>query len=118
VAEADLSLRLNNHDAMKSYGGVEIYLHAFLTSTLHGGELSASCLGLFDPEERDLSSHCIGGQMGSTDWMLCSHAAPSLVTMPTELSKQVCKKSRETCSVTDSFRIFMLRHCGVVFGRY
>jgi hypothetical protein len=28
--------------ATKTYGGVEVYLHVILTSTLDGGELSAS----------------------------------------------------------------------------
>jgi hypothetical protein len=34
---------------MKTYGGVEIYIHIFLTSALVGGELSASRPGRFTP---------------------------------------------------------------------
>jgi hypothetical protein len=32
---------------MKTYGGVDIYIHVFLTSAVVGGEWSASRLGLF-----------------------------------------------------------------------
>jgi hypothetical protein len=34
---------------MNTYGGVEVYLHAFLTSALSGGERSASSSGRFIP---------------------------------------------------------------------
>jgi hypothetical protein len=37
---------------MKAYGGVDIQIHVFLTSSLVGGELSASCSGRFAPGER------------------------------------------------------------------
>jgi hypothetical protein len=39
---------------MKAYGGVDIYIHIFLTSVLAGGELSNSQPGRFTPEERVL----------------------------------------------------------------
>jgi hypothetical protein len=32
--------------AMKAYGGVDVYIHIFLTSALAGGELPASRSGL------------------------------------------------------------------------
>jgi len=31
-------LRLTTHHATKTYGGVEVYLHSFLTSTVYGSE--------------------------------------------------------------------------------
>jgi hypothetical protein len=34
---------------MKTYGGVEVYVHVFLTSALVGGEWSASRPGRFTP---------------------------------------------------------------------
>jgi hypothetical protein len=34
---------------MKTYGGVDVYIHIFLTSALFGGEWSASRPGRFTP---------------------------------------------------------------------
>jgi len=42
-------LDITNHHAMKTYGGVEVQLHAFVTSELDGGEWSASRFGRFTP---------------------------------------------------------------------
>jgi hypothetical protein len=36
---------------MKAYGGVDVYIHVFLTSALVGGEWSASRLGRLTPGE-------------------------------------------------------------------
>jgi hypothetical protein len=47
-----LSLWLTKCHDMKMYWGVEVKLHVFLTSTLDGGEWSASNSGRFIPEER------------------------------------------------------------------
>jgi hypothetical protein len=44
---------------MKTYGEVEVLLHAFLTSALDGGEWSASRPGRFIP-----ITHWIGGSVG------------------------------------------------------
>jgi hypothetical protein len=41
---------------MKTYGGMEAKLYAFLTSAVDGGEWSASCPGSFIPREITLSS--------------------------------------------------------------
>jgi hypothetical protein len=40
---------------------MEVYLHAFLTSALHGGEWSASRPGHFTPRETARGTHWIGG---------------------------------------------------------
>jgi hypothetical protein len=37
-----LSPYLNNHFAMKSYGGVDVYIYVVLTSALAGGEIDRS----------------------------------------------------------------------------
>jgi hypothetical protein len=36
---------------MKEYGGVDVYIHVFLTSALVGGEWSASRTGRFTPRD-------------------------------------------------------------------
>jgi hypothetical protein len=46
---------------VKTYWGVEVQLHAFLTSARDGGEWSASRPGRFAPRERAPSTHYIGG---------------------------------------------------------
>jgi hypothetical protein len=37
---------------MKAYGGVDVYIHVFLTSELVGGERSASSPGHFTPGDK------------------------------------------------------------------
>jgi hypothetical protein len=59
-----LSLCLTMHHEMKTYWGVEVYLHAFLTSALDGGEWSASRPGRFTPKERAPGTHRIRGWVG------------------------------------------------------
>jgi hypothetical protein len=46
-----LSLRLINYHAMKTWCGVKVWLHAFLTSALDGDECSASYPGRIIPGE-------------------------------------------------------------------
>jgi hypothetical protein len=46
---------------MNAYRGVNVQTHVFLTSTLVGGEWSASLHGLFTPKERSPGTHWIGG---------------------------------------------------------
>jgi hypothetical protein len=47
-----LSLCLTKHHYIKTYWGVKVELHAFLTSELDGGEWSASRSGHFTLKER------------------------------------------------------------------
>jgi hypothetical protein len=49
---------------MKTYWGMEVYLHAFLTSVLDGDEWSASGSGRFIRRERAPDTHWIGGWVG------------------------------------------------------
>jgi hypothetical protein len=49
---------------MKAYWGVDVQLHAFLTSTLDGGEWSASHPGRLTPRERAPGTQWIGGWVG------------------------------------------------------
>jgi hypothetical protein len=52
------------HHAMKTYWGVEVWHHTFLTSKLDGGEWSASRPGRFSPRERVSGTHWIGCWVG------------------------------------------------------
>jgi hypothetical protein len=49
---------------MKTYGGVDVHIHIFLTLALVGGEWSASWPQCFAPEERAPCAHWIGGWVG------------------------------------------------------
>jgi hypothetical protein len=49
---------------MKTYGGVEEYLHAFLTSALDGGEWLALRPGCFTSGLRAPGTYWIGGWVG------------------------------------------------------
>jgi hypothetical protein len=46
---------------MKLYGGVDVQIYTFLTSSLAGGDWSASCWSCFTPGERAHGTHWIGG---------------------------------------------------------
>jgi hypothetical protein len=48
---------------MKAYGGVNVWIHVFLTSALVGGKWSASRPGHFTPGERVRGTHWIGGSV-------------------------------------------------------
>jgi hypothetical protein len=56
---------LTEHRAMKAYWGVEVQVHAFLTSALDGGEWSTSRPRRFTPRERAPGTHGIAGWVGS-----------------------------------------------------
>jgi len=49
---------------MPWHRGVEVYLHAFLTAAIDGGEWSASHLGRFTPGETASGTHWIGVWVG------------------------------------------------------
>jgi hypothetical protein len=49
------------HNTIKTYGGLDIYIHIFLTTALAGGEWPASHPGRFTPGERAHGTHWIGG---------------------------------------------------------
>jgi hypothetical protein len=87
---------------MKTYGRVEVNLHAFLNSTLDGGEWSASQTRRLTPRERDSGTHWIGGWMGLGTGLDTAtkrkhtyhcresnlgYSARTLVTVITELSR-------------------------------
>jgi hypothetical protein len=58
---------------MKANGGVEVYIHIFLTSALVGGEWSTSRPGRFNPRERPPGTHWIGGWVDLRDyWRVAS----------------------------------------------
>jgi hypothetical protein len=59
-----LFLCLTKHHAMGTIVAVGLYLHAFLTSALGGGEWSASRPGRFTPRERVPNTHWVGDWVG------------------------------------------------------
>jgi hypothetical protein len=85
---------------MNTYGEVEVQLHT-LTSTLDGGDWSASRASRFTLREKSPGAHWVGGWVGpgagldtvaKTNPLPCqksnpSPSAPSLVTILTELSQ-------------------------------
>jgi hypothetical protein len=61
-----LSLCLTNY-AMNTYGGVDLYIHIFLTSALVGGEWLVSLPDRFTPGERAPGTHWTGGWVDPRD---------------------------------------------------
>jgi hypothetical protein len=55
------------HNAMKAYGGMDVYIHIFLTSAQAVGESSTSRPGRLTTEERAPPTHWIGGWVGPRD---------------------------------------------------
>jgi hypothetical protein len=54
MVQVNLSVCLTKHHAMRTYGGVEVYFHAFLLSTLDRRQWSASRPGCFTYGEKAL----------------------------------------------------------------
>jgi hypothetical protein len=54
---------------MNAYGGMDVYIHIFLASSLVGGEWSASRPGRFTPGEKSPGIHWIGGWADHRDGM-------------------------------------------------
>jgi hypothetical protein len=59
IGKVKLSLHVTKHHAIKTYGGVEVQLHAFLISALDGDDWSAPRSGRFTP-----GFHWIGDWVG------------------------------------------------------
>jgi hypothetical protein len=55
---------LTEHDDMKAYWGVEVYIHAFFDLGTRWNEWSASHPGHFTPREGGPGTHWIGGWVG------------------------------------------------------
>jgi hypothetical protein len=49
---------------MKAYGGVDVQIHIFLTSTIVGGGWSPLCPDHFNPRGRAPGTYWIGGWLG------------------------------------------------------
>jgi len=64
----------------KTYGGVEVWLHAFLTSALDLGEWSASRHCRFTPRERTRGTDWIGGWVGPRVGLAA--AANGIISVP------------------------------------
>jgi len=57
------SVGLTKYHTMKTYGGMEVCTHAFLTSALDGSKWSASWAGRFTPGKRAPGTPWIGGSV-------------------------------------------------------
>jgi hypothetical protein len=76
--EGKVNLKLSlSFSTWRNIGGVEIQLHAFLTSILDGGEWSASRSGRFTPRERALGTHWWASESSWTRWWREEFLAPA-----------------------------------------
>jgi hypothetical protein len=64
LMKKEYSKLMDQHYAMKMYGGVDINLHIFITLALDGGKWSASHASHLNPWKIVPSTNFIGGWMG------------------------------------------------------
>jgi hypothetical protein len=67
---------------MKAYGGVDVYIHIFLTSALPGSEWSVSRPGRFTRGEIALGTHWIGGWVGPRAGLHNEEKEKKFLTLP------------------------------------
>jgi hypothetical protein len=92
---------------MTAYGGVDVYIHIFLTSALVGVEWSASRLGPFNPGDRALGTHlieCLGPRTGLDDM-----EERKVLPLPELGLHPLCRPAR-------SHSLYRLRYPGSVFS--
>jgi len=80
-------LCLSNHHAMKTYGGVDVQLQAFLISALDGGEWLASRLGRCTH-----GTHRTVGRVGTREpvWTMWRWEKPSSLSQPRIICPSSC----------------------------
>jgi hypothetical protein len=95
---------------MNTYGGVDVYIHVFLTSSLLGDELSASRLGRFTPEESTRCTYWIGGGVSSTAG-LDDVEKIKFLTLPGLELQPLCRPTRNQS-------LYQLRYSGSQKNKY
>jgi hypothetical protein len=104
---------------MKTYGGVHVWIHIFLTLSLAGSELSASRPCRFTPEERAPGTHWIGGWGGGGRAGQDDVEKRKFVTLPGLELQPLCRPARRQSlyclrypgSSTDALHISSLIWC-------
>jgi hypothetical protein len=94
---------------MKTYGGVDVWIHIVLTSALVGGEWSALRPGRFTPGERAPGTHSIGGWVDPRAGLDDMEKRKSLTTPRLEL--------RPLGRPVRSQLLYRLSYLGSYFGR-
>jgi hypothetical protein len=84
---------------MKAYEGVDVYIHIFLTSTLGGGEWSASRPCRFSSGETAPGTHWIGDWVGPRTG-LDDVEKRKFLTLPVLELRPLCRPVRRQYCVT------------------